>query len=123
MVVLVIAFAVLLISLGVWGVIAPDPLLAFLSGWQTRTGLWAGAILRLLFGVALWCVASTSRFPATLQVVAVISIVAGVGLPFLGLARLKQVMAWWSRQSLGFTRAWSAFVIVLGVFIVWAVAG
>lgn len=120
---LVLAFAVLFISLGLWGFIAPVPLLAFLSRWQTRGGLWAGALLRLLFGVALWCVASTSRFPTTLQVVAGISIVAGVGLPFIGLARLKQVMAWWSRQSLGFTRAWSAFVTVLGVFIVWAVAG
>ena len=123
MVFLVIVFAVLFISLGLWGFIAPVSLLASLSRWQTRGGLWAGAILRLLFGVALWSVASPSRFPTTLQVVAVISIVAGVGLPFIGLARLKQVMAWWSRQSLGFTRAWSACVIVLGAFVVWAVAG
>lgn len=123
MVFLVLAFAVLFIGLGLWGGIAPGPLLAFLSRWQTRGGLWAGAILRLLFGVALWCVAATSRFPTTLQVMAVISIVAGVGLPFVGVARFKRVMAWWTRQSLGFTRAWSALVIVLGAFIVWAVAG
>ncbi len=120
---IVIGLAVLFISLGLWGLIAPARLLSFLHRWQTREGLWAGALLRLLFGVALWSVASSSRFPTTLQVLAVISVVAGGALPFIGLARFNRMIAWWSRQPLGFTRAWSIFIIAFGAFIVWAVAG
>ena len=116
------AFAVLFISLGLWGLIAPAMLLAFISGWQTRGGLWAGAILRLLFGLAVWSVAARSRFPTTLQVLALIAVVAGVALPFIGLDRFNRIVAWWSRQPLRFTRAWAVFLIALGVFIVWAVA-
>ena len=54
MVFLAMALSVLLIGFGLWGIVSPATLLAFLSRWQTREGLWAGAALRLIFGLALW---------------------------------------------------------------------
>ena len=123
MVFLVIALAVLLISIGLWGLIAPAPLLTFLSRWQTPEGLWAGAALRLILGLALWSVASGSRVPTTLQAVGMIFVVAGIAMPFIGLARFKSMVAWWLQKPPAFIRVWAVATLALGVFFVWAVAG
>lgn len=123
MVFLAIAIAVLIVGFGVWGIISPATLLTFLSRWQTREGLWAGAAIRLMFGLALWSAAPLSRVPTTLQVVGVIFVVAGIAMPFIGLARFKSMVAWWLNKPPSFTRIWAAATLVLGVFFVWAVVG
>ena len=123
MVFLAMALSVLIAGFGVWGIISPASLLTFLSRWQTREGLWTGAILRLIFGLALWFAAPLSRFPTTLQVVGVISVVAGIAVPFIGLARFKSMVAWWLNKPPSFTRIWAVATLALGVFFVWAVIG
>lgn len=123
MVFLAIALSVLIVGFGVWGIISPATLLTFLSRWQTRSGLWTGAALRLMFGLALWSAAPLSRFPTTLQVVGVIFVVAGIAMPFIGLARFKSMVAWWLNKPPSFTRIWALATLALGVFFVWAVAG
>ena len=118
-----IALSGLLIGFGFWGIISPTTLLAFLSRWQTRSGLWTGAAFRLIFGLALWSVAPLSRLPTTLQVVGVIFVMAGLAMPFIGLARFQRMVAWWLNKPPSFTRVWAVVTLALGVFFVWAVAG
>ncbi len=118
-----LALAVLLSGFGLWGLMTPATLRAFLSRWQTRGGLWAGAALRLVFGLALWSAAPLSRFPAALQAVGGLFVVAGVALPFIGLARFRRMVAWWLEKPPGFIRVWALTTLALGVFFVWAVAG
>ena len=118
MVFLVFAFAGLLIGFGLWGIISPATLLAFLARWQTREGLWAGAAIRLIFGLALWSAAPLSRVPTTLQVVGVI-----FAMPFIGVVRFTSMVAWWLNKPPSFTRVWAVATLALGVFFVWAVAG
>ena len=123
MVFLAIVLSVLIVGFGLWGIISPATLMAFLSRWQTRGGLWTGAAFRLIFGLALWFAAPLSRFPTTLQVVGVIFVVAGIAMPFIGLARFKSMVAWWLNKPPSFSRVWSVVTLALGVFFVWAVAG
>ncbi len=123
MIFLVFAFASLLIGFGLWGLVSPATLLAFLSRWQTREGLWVGAAIRLIFGLALWSAAPLSRLPTTLQAVGVIFVVAGIVMPFIGLDRFKSMVAWWLQKPPSFIRVWAVATLVLGVFFVWAVAG
>ena len=123
MVFLAIALSVLIVGFGVWGIISPATLLTFLSRWQTRGGLWTGAALRLIFGLALWFAAPLSRFPTILQVVGVIFVVAGIAMPFIGLARFKSMVAWWLNKPPSFTRLWAVATLAVGVFFVWAVVG
>lgn len=123
MVFLAIVLSVLIVGFGLWGMISPATLMAFLFRWQTRGGLWTGATFRLIFGLALWSAAPLSRFPTALQVVGVIFIVAGIAMPFIGLARFKSMIAWWLNKPPAFTRAWSVVTLALGVFFVWAVTG
>ena len=123
MVFLAIALSVLIVGFGVWGIISPATLLAFLSRWQTREGLWTGATFRLIFGLSLWFAAPLSRFSTTLQVVGAIFVVAGIAMPFIGVARFTSMVAWWLNKPPSFTRIWALATLALGVFFVWAVAG
>ena len=123
MVFLALALSVLIVGFGLCGTVSPATLLAFLARWQTRGGLWTGATFRLIFGLALWFAAPLSRFPTTLQVVGVIFVVAGIAMPFIGLARFTSMVAWWLKKPPSFIRAWASATLVLGVFFVWAIIG
>jgi hypothetical protein len=121
MTVLVVAVSILAVGMGVFGLVSPTGIAAFLLRWRSKTGLWAASIGRLLFGVALWLVAPTSRAPIVLLVLASLSIVSALVLPLLGVSRFDSILSWWSRQSSVFIRSWSAMAVALGVFLLWSV--
>ena len=57
------------------------------------------------------------------QVVGVLFVLAGLAMPFIGLARFKNMVAWWLNKPPAFTRVWAVVTLAVGVFFVWAVAG
>ena len=94
-----------------------------LSRWPSTTGLWVAAIVRGVFGAALWCVAPSSRTPVVLQMLAVVSGVSALVLPFVGVARFTALFSWWSRQAPAVVRAWSTVAVGTGGFLFWSVGG
>jgi len=113
--------AIFVAGMGILGLASPAWMVSFLSRWQSKTGLWVAFIIRLAFGISLWLVAPASRAPTVLQVLAVVSVVSALVLPLLGVSRFKSMLSWWSSQSPGFMRIWSAVALVVGVFILWSV--
>ncbi len=109
------------LGVGLLGLGSPAGMVAFVSRWRSKAGLWVASVLRLVFGVALWFVAPMSRTPLALQVLAIVSVFAALALPVIGLSRVDALLAWWCRQSPAFTRAWSVVAAVLGLFLLWSV--
>lgn len=118
---IVAVLSVLVAGLGLYGVVSPPGLMSFATRWQSKSGLWVASILRMVFGIALWLVAPSSRVPVVLQALAVVSVVSGVALPLVGFSRYHAFLAWWSRQSPLFVRAWCLVALVLGLFVLWSV--
>jgi hypothetical protein len=114
---LVAAVAVFVALVGVLVLASPASLVAFVSDWQSKTGLWGATLLRLLLGVGLWLVAPMARFPLAFQVLALLSLLGAVALPLIGLARFRAVLFWWTHQSPVMVRVWSALLVVFGVFV------
>lgn len=117
----VLAVSAFMVLIGAFGVVAPAGLGKFVDRWKSRTGLWVAAALRLIFGVALWFVAPSSRTPLGLQVLAVVVIAAGILLPLMGYPRYESLLAWWQRQPLVFVRSWCFVAIVFGAFVLWSI--
>jgi hypothetical protein len=117
----VLVFALAIAGLGAWGLVAPPALIAFVSRWQTPAGIALGAGLRLAFGVALLLAAPGSRAPLALQLLGGLSVLAAAALPLVGSARMETFVAWWTRRSDAFVRAWSAVALAFGVLLVAAV--
>jgi hypothetical protein len=108
-------------ALGALGVVSPSRLLGVVRRFQTPTGLYFAAGLRVALGAALFFAAPDSRAPELLRILGVVIIVAGVITPFFGLARFRRLLDWWSGQGPAFVRAWAAFALLFGLLLAYAV--
>jgi len=109
-------------GMGAYGLISPKAMVRIESTWQTKSGLWAASAIRLAFGIALWVAADRSQSPAVFKALSAVSVVSAIILPLIGVSRFKSLLAWWSRQSPAFMRAWSTVAVLTGVFLIWSVA-
>ena len=105
-----------------WGLFSPESLTIILERFANRGGMWFGAIMRLVFGVALWFAAAETSVVVPLRIFAVLVFAAGVGFPLMGLDRFKSMMGWWQGKSHGFIRAWCVLGLVLMGGVLWVLA-
>jgi len=120
--VLVAFFGLFMGTLGLLGMALPERLTSFARPWQTPTGLYVAAALRLVMGLALFLAAPDSRVPATLRVLGIVILVAGLATPFFGLERSRRVLEWWAARSPAFKRAWAGCALAFGLLLLYAVA-
>jgi len=114
--------ALAMAGMSLFGFAWPSRLLGLVSRWQSWPGLKAASIVRLSFGIALLVVAPSSQTPEFIDIVGVLAVVSGLILPFVGIARFRAALAWWSRQSTAFIRACMALGAAVGLLILWSVA-
>lgn len=106
--------------MGVWGVLVPSRLSAFVTRFGSTGGLWFAAGIRLVFGLALWFAAPAARAPLLFQVLGVIALIAAVVLPFMGVERFKRLINWWTKLSPMAMRFSSLFAVAFGAVVLWA---
>ena len=113
----------MLFGLGVVGLVSPQVLADVARRLLTPVGLVLVAAIRLLFGVMFVLATSDARWPVFLQVIGIISIVAGVITPIFGVDRHRRILDWWTARGSVFMRAWSGVAVILGVVLAYAVVG
>ena len=113
-------FALFVLLIGAWGILAPSRILDFANRFGTSGGLWVASAIRVVFGLALWFAAPASRAPLLLQVLGAITVLAGVMLPFLGVDRFKALIDWGTKLSPNKLRAWCLLALALGGTLLWA---
>lgn len=114
-------FGLFVSALGIGGLLSPRRLLALVSRAQLQLGIYFIAGIRLLLGVALLLAAPSSRAVPYLQVLGGLAVASGMITPFFGVRRFNAVLAWWRKQGPWSVRVWSAFVLLFGLSLVWAV--
>ena len=119
-------FAALMISLfiaalGALGIAFPLKLFAFARLFDSRTGIWAAAVIRLVFGFTLYQSAPTSHFPQTLVILGAIIFIAGLLTPLLGPGRVHRLFVWWEAHGLLFMRIWAGVALALALFLISAI--
>ena len=113
----------LVVAIGVYGLAAPDALVALGRAMQSEAALWWIAALRIVFGAALWAAAATSRWPRTLGAIGVVLIVAGAATPLIGVERARWMLDIWAAQGPLFIRSWSLVALAFGAFVLRAITG
>lgn len=117
----IIVFGVLVGALGLLGFVYPDRLLSVVTGaWRTRAGLYAGAALRIVFGLILIAGASATRYPHFVGFVGWVAVVAGLSYPLIGYQRMLRFIGWWRGRSDSFIRVWSLVASAFGVWLIHA---
>ncbi len=109
--------------LGAVGVVYPEVLVGVIRAFfETPTGLYAAAGTRLVFGVALFFAAPTSRAPRTLRVLGAIVIVAGLRMAVVGVEGLRSRVEWFSALDPGFLRTYAVFVLGFSALLAYALS-
>jgi hypothetical protein len=76
--------------------------------------------LRLVLGALLVYAAPECRAPQAVRAFGVVTLLAAVGLVFVGSARTNAFVDWWTQRPPALLRAWSVAGVLLGVFLVYA---
>jgi hypothetical protein len=121
--VLAALIGIVIVAIGIVGVVAPRPVASVASAARTAltlTSLYAIAVLRVLIGAVFLLCASVSRMPATLRVLGVVVIVAGITTPLFGLDRSRAVINWVIARDLSFIRTAGIIAAAFGGFLIYA---
>ena len=118
----VIILSLSIAALGVFGLVAPQRLVALAIHRQTRSALLAAGAFRLVLGVALILAAPASKAADVLRFLGVVLIVAGLATPLLGVERSRRLIEWWAALGSGFVRAWGCIALAIGLLLIYAVA-
>ncbi|MGO9613083.1 MAG: hypothetical protein ACLPX5_08610 [Dissulfurispiraceae bacterium] len=111
-----------IIAVGALGIFAPPVLVWIARHSLAPFELYSIAAIRIAFGLLLFSVASTSRTPKTLRVVAFIPLAAGIAMPFVGIERAQTVIEWWTQQGYSVVRLTAVPLLAVGGFIAYACA-
>ena len=114
--------ALFIALIGLTGVFSPDRLVTIAQCTATPAGIYVAAALRIGIGFVLARVAPVSRAPKTLRILGVIAVIAGVATLFLGTERALAILEWWSAQGPAFIRLWAGLPLLLGGFLIYAIA-
>jgi len=116
-----VVLSLLIACVGALGVASPERLLDLVRRFQTPTGLWAAAAIRVVLGLALFLAAPASRAPETLRILGPAVVVIGLVTPLFGIERYRRLLDWWASRGAGFLRAWAAVALAFGLLLAWAV--
>ncbi len=110
----------LIAAAGLAGVADPSVPLAFARQLQSTGDLYMVAAIRVLMGAALVWAAPGSRMPRTLRVIGVLMIIGGLVSPFFGVARVQELLSWFSSLGPLLMRAGAGIAAALGIFIAYS---
>ena len=108
-------------AFGALGIASPSRLLGVVRHFQTPTGIYVAAGIRVVLGVALLFAAPASRAPSLIFVLGVFIIVIGAGTPLFGLERFRSLLDWWSAQRPAFIRGWAVLALAFGLALAYAI--
>lgn len=107
--------AVAIIVICLWGLWRPRWIFGVAATVLQQPWLMPVAVgVRLALGLALLSVASASAMPLLFRAVGWLSIVAALALPFIGVPRIRRLIAWIDTLSPWVMHLWMGFGIALG---------
>jgi hypothetical protein len=113
---LAVAVAVVLAALGFVAAVAPDTAIAISRKLVSPIGIYAAAALRSGIGIALLLIARGSRAPTILRIMGVVSLIAGITFPILGVDNAKARIEWEAAHLMflrleGVMFVWTGFIV------------
>jgi hypothetical protein len=114
--------AALMLTLGAIGLLIPNRLIEMARFTTTPNGIYLAAGVRIAIGAILWMLASRSRFPKILRVLATLALIGGIGTLVLGSQRAREIADWVSANGTLVVRAFGVFALAIASFIAFAIS-
>jgi hypothetical protein len=109
----------LIAAIATVGVLAPEHLVALVSGLSPDTRLQVAVGTRLVLGVVFIVGAPQCRVPVVIYGVGILALAAALLLVLLGEPRVDALIHWWTQQPSAAIRAWCTLAALVGAGIVY----
>ncbi len=119
MTLLVAILGALIVLLGLVGLVRPSRFRSLFTTMDSKTRFVLAIVTRLAIGALLWWLADDLRHPHVMRILAVIAVVAAVGVLVAGRARLDKLIDWWLAKPDGVLRVSALFATVFGAYLTW----
>jgi len=119
MTILVAILGVFLGLLGLVGLAQPDRFRSMFRSMESRLRFRFAIFTRLGMGALLWWLADELRHPHVMRILAVIALVAAVGVLIMGRERLDRMIDWWLSRPDGLLRVSAIFAAAFGAYLVY----
>ena len=119
MTIFVILVGLLMLCVGAVIVVSPEFIRSTLPKFIQVKWLTVAAIARVIFGILFIIAAPGTKLPGFIYVVGVLMMLAGIGIPILGLKRIERFASWWLQKPDIFLRLCSLAVVAFGALLVW----
>lgn len=86
---------------------------------ESRWGIYAAVIVRILLGALLILTASDTRFPLFFKVLGTLSMVGAIVISFMGRGRIGALLSWFERVSTLGIRLYLLFGAAFGAFLIY----
>ena len=116
---IVFALGAFAVVVGLFGLISPRTLAAYVRFWGGPTRYWLAIGLRIVMGTLLLMAAPSCRFPLGIQILGGIATLAAIIIFAAGRSRLDGTVEWWLGNDIRI-RTSALFATVVGAFMVWA---
>jgi hypothetical protein len=107
-----------IVLLGLVGLAQPARFRAMFTTMDSHTRFILAIVIRLAMGALLWWLADELRHPQVMRIIAVIAVVAAVGILVMGRKRLDSLVDWWLGKSDSVLRVSALFAATFGGYLV-----
>ena len=118
---LVAAFGLAILGLGLVGVVDPRRLIRWVAAIPPEKRIPIAVAVRVVMGAVCLLAAPATAYPTAVMAFGILALAAAAALPVLGPARLDALIDWWLARPDGFIRGWACFAAALGAGLVAAV--
>jgi uncharacterized protein YjeT (DUF2065 family) len=119
MTVIIAALGALIVVVGLVGLVQPDRFRSMLRALDSQPRFRLAVVTRLVMGALLWWLADELRHPYVMRVLAVIAVLAAVGILIMGRERLDRLVDWWLSRPDGLLRGSVLLAAVFGAYLVY----
>ncbi|MDD5166917.1 MAG: hypothetical protein PHQ57_05980 [Candidatus Omnitrophica bacterium] len=122
MIIVVKLLGILMICMGLVNLINPILMKKMISFWKQGKRIYAGGLLRVLFGVIFLLASSYSRVrqPCVLAVLGVLMILGGMLIFILGPEKMKAILGWWDKKPASILRLIAILALAIGTLVIYS---
>lgn len=120
MILLIRFIGIFMVGMGIMNLVNPVPMKKMISFWRQGKRIYAGGLLRLLFGVAFLLSYPQARRPGVICLLGILFLLGGILLFALGLKRIKAILEWWDKRTDSVLRLIAVLLLLLGALVIYS---
>lgn len=120
MILLVNIIGILMVCMGFIYVLNPALMKKMISFWRQSKRIYAGGLLRLLFGAIFLWSASQAKIQVVIYVLGILMLLGGVFIFVMGQEKVKRMLDWWDKKPDSILRLIAILILAIGALVIYS---